>query len=691
MHMIVHHRSRLLALIALSGGRTLATVYSMTDLGTLGGTNTTPAGINLSGEIVGNSTNVAGTRIPFIYANGQMTSLGMDGNLTAFARQINSSGEVEGSLSNGDLFVWKNGQYMDLGTPLGSTNVRGNGFNDAGEITGQMTTTGGEIHGFLYNPADGGSSIDIGTLGGAPGDFSYGSSINSSGQIEGDSINAGGLDHAFIWTAGQWNDLGTFGGAASSGIAVNNEGHATGTAEEPAGTDGGTPVLHPFLYNGKTMVDCGTLGGDYGNAGGMNDLDQIVGYSYLANNTTQNAFIYGNGVMTNLNSLIPAGSGWTLTGASGINDAGLIAATGVNGSGQTHTFLLTPMAPTLTWNNAAGNGDGKTWDTASENWDNGSGAAVYGDTATVTFNDDNENNYSVTLDATVSPGSIVFNNSAGNYAISGTGLLAGSGIATISTPSSYTGGTIVNDGTLVISPTAVAGAVALPDGPVSIGAAGRLELADGAGESSPNSEASQLLQISWMSITAGGVMDIRNNHFFVADSGGAADDETFASILGWIKDGAIVSTKGLAGYGVGLVDGDDGVSGAIASFGQIEVAYTLEGDANLDGKVDATDFGIFAPNFGLATSLGWEAGDFNYDGKVDAGDFAAFAPNFGLQDGGTALGLPAADLAALDAFASANGLPLPSVPEPACGVFLAGIVIGTLLKRRRGRKIRSSC
>jgi uncharacterized protein (DUF2141 family) len=113
------------------------------------------------------------------------------------------------------------------------------------------------------------------------------------------------------------------------------------------------------------------------------------------------------------------------------------------------------------------------------------------------------------------------------------------------------------------------------------------------------------------------------------------------------------------------------------------VAYTLEGDANLDGKVDATDFGIFAPNFGLSTTLGWEAGDFNYDGKVDATDFGLFAPNFGLSDSGTALGLPAADYAALDAFAAANGLQLSSVPEPAS--FGVSVLACALFARRRRR------
>ena len=59
------------------------------------------------------------------------------------------------------------------------------------------------------------------------------------------------------------------------------------------------------------------------------------------------------------------------------------------------------------------------------------------------------------------------------------------------------------------------------------------------------------------------------------------------------------------------------------------MAYTLEGDANLDGKVDITDFNIFAPAFGLPTTLGWEAGDFNYDGTTNFSDYQILLASFG--------------------------------------------------------------
>jgi hypothetical protein len=46
--------------------------------------------------------------------------------------------------------------------------------------------------------------------------------------------------------------------------------------------------------------------------------------------------------MLDLNDLIPAGSGFTLQAARGINDAGQIAGFGTF-DGATHAFLLTPV------------------------------------------------------------------------------------------------------------------------------------------------------------------------------------------------------------------------------------------------------------------------------------------------------------------------------------------------------------
>ena len=48
--------------------------------------------------------------------------------------------------------------------------------------------------------------------------------------------------------------------------------------------------------------------------------------------------------MTDLNSLIAPGSGFTLTEAKSISDTGYISGIGTNSLGETHAFLLAPKS-----------------------------------------------------------------------------------------------------------------------------------------------------------------------------------------------------------------------------------------------------------------------------------------------------------------------------------------------------------
>ncbi len=131
-----------------------------------------------------------------------------------------------------------------------------------------------------------------------------------------------------------------------------------------------------------------------------------------------------------------------------------------------------------------------------------------------------------------------------------------------------------------------------------------------------------------------------------------------------------------------------GIPRTFVSSGQIEIKYTLLGDANLDGTVNGTDFSILAANFGLGAT-NWDQGNFLYGSSVNGSDFSALAANFGQGDSGADVAVSQADIAGLDAFAAANGLALPSigaVPEPASVAVLAGISGTMLLRRRRASR-----
>jgi len=61
----------------------------------------------------------------------------------------------------------------------------------------------------------------------------------------------------------------------------------------------------------------------------------------ISGDAADHAFLYANGTMQDLNSLIAPDSGWVLQDADAINDVGQITGFGLI-NGQTHGFLLTP-------------------------------------------------------------------------------------------------------------------------------------------------------------------------------------------------------------------------------------------------------------------------------------------------------------------------------------------------------------
>jgi hypothetical protein len=117
------------------------------------------------------------------------------------------------------------------------------------------------------------------------------------------------------------------------------------------------------------------------------------------------------------------------------------------------------------------------------------------------------------------------------------------------------------------------------------------------------------------------------------------------------------------------------------------VMYTYAGDVNLDGLVDASDYGVIDNYFQFPGTSGYVNGDLNYDGVIDAGDYGIIDNTFQLQGPpipvsdiiGGAGGSSAASGAAVSG--------LTAVPEPSTlGLLLAPMA--TLLSHRRRRRCR---
>jgi probable HAF family extracellular repeat protein len=147
-------RIRSCILLALSLGWThrisAESLYSVTDLGTLGGCCTEAHGINNVGQVRGSSSTLDGLLThAFLYRNGQMMDLNDSfGRALVVGNSVSNPGHVVGVdrflLINPFAFSYYSGQVISLGALGGGRGAHSaaNSVNDSGQVTG-FTSTGG--------------------------------------------------------------------------------------------------------------------------------------------------------------------------------------------------------------------------------------------------------------------------------------------------------------------------------------------------------------------------------------------------------------------------------------------------------------------------------------------------------------------------------------------------------------------
>lgn len=356
----------LMACLAIGISTAQGQKYSLEDLGILKGMEgSQPAALNNVGHVAGTAHKGAVT-CAFYYDNlkkfmedaGGVNSRGFGINSMDL---IVGDSFFAGPMDASHAALFKSGFAMDLGVLKGKMYSRANSINAMGQVVGFSGSKrdGSQSRAFMWSSQTG--MIDIGTLGGG---YAQAYAINDAGVVTGSSQTQGMgamlATHAFIYrqlspTNQRMQDLGVLGGFFSSGMAINNYSHVVGFST----TKTNNGHVHAFLHDGRNMIDLGTLGGgmpnsDYSVALGINNKDQVVGYTYLPAlgdmPLQQVAFLWnrtgtGTARMVNLNSLLnETGKGYVLISATGINDYGQIVASAYDiYNGGVRSVLLTPV------------------------------------------------------------------------------------------------------------------------------------------------------------------------------------------------------------------------------------------------------------------------------------------------------------------------------------------------------------
>ena len=239
-----------------------AQMYTVTDLGTLGGMSSYAYAINASGQVVGYSYNTGHTAVrgfrtapnrPINPATDDLGTLGGAGWIEAHG--INDSGQVVGiAYTTTNNTTWHafrtapnrpiNPATDDLGT-LGGVHSYAYGINDSGQVVGYSLTKswyGGDCHAFRTAPnrSINSATDDLGPLGGSGCIEAHG--INDSGQVVGESAGHAFRTAANVRINAASDDLGKLRGTYSAANGINASG---GVWHEVTASRAAAPVSSP--------------------------------------------------------------------------------------------------------------------------------------------------------------------------------------------------------------------------------------------------------------------------------------------------------------------------------------------------------------------------------------------------------------------------------------------------------------
>lgn len=295
-------------------------LYQLVNLGNFGSLSSSAIAINSAGVIVGNDQLSQFNHRAYVTENGVHTVIPLPaGSNKSDATDINDLGQVVGYAggftdtgSGAHAFLYSNGVVQDLGSFMGRSTYA-TSINNAGEICGYTQASDGSREGFLYKN---GAYQLLGAKG-----IGNATSINESGQIAG--LGGGS---AVVLSGGVTTSLGAPAGF-SIAYDINNSGQIVGDYRDSDD--------HAFFYSNGLFTPI-PAGGISSHAFAINNWGQVVGEA------SNSGYLYWNGQVTNLNSLIVQ-NGWAINRAFDINDRRQIVAMGFHNSFGISPLLLNPV------------------------------------------------------------------------------------------------------------------------------------------------------------------------------------------------------------------------------------------------------------------------------------------------------------------------------------------------------------
>lgn len=307
-------------------------MYTLTDLGSVGGATTDVSDVNDRGEIAGVLTYPNGTFTAFLWTpTGGMRIVTAFGGSNSIGYGITATGQVLGASNVGANQVHGfigNDPAQDLVAPLAINSCRAYAANSAAQIVGGFSTPAdpNTSRGFLLT-----WGLPLQDLTPPTNDANIASDINDFAQVAGYLTDPNGVPRAAVWTPGLlWRDIGTPAGVQSECDAINNFGQSVGFIVPATGTQRAFLHINGIVETLPTPLDRASYALD------INDRGEVVGgYGNVA-------FVFDqvNG-LRDLNSLIPFNTGWLLSQGIAINNRGQIVGNGTY-LGQARSFLLTP-------------------------------------------------------------------------------------------------------------------------------------------------------------------------------------------------------------------------------------------------------------------------------------------------------------------------------------------------------------